>query len=126
MGKFAVASETQLGESNPAAQTRDAPGHGQGHCCGAFMFWTDAQLDTPLADLEVYGLSYRSIGALEDRLGCLYLRDLVGRSEEEIGSIPWSGRAALSELREAVENFVSGRIVKTEAECLRDDGGGSA
>jgi len=48
------------------------------------VFLTQQQEDTPIAELQRYGLDVRIINLLENDFGAIYIRDLVGLTEEEL------------------------------------------
>jgi hypothetical protein len=53
--------------------------------------------DTSIADLELYGLSIRSIETL-DRLGVLYIHQLTATVKQRLRDIPYIGALVLREL----------------------------
>lgn len=79
----------------------------------------DAQLDelTTIADLEICGLSVRTIGLLE-KMGYLYIRELEQLTEKELRAEPNVRDAALAEIRNALRNYQEGRAVKTVRQCV--------
>lgn len=79
---------------------------------------TDEQLDTPLAELEIYGLSCRSCNKLEDEFGAIYVRDLIGAQPEDLLALEYFGHTMIRELRLALRNLRDDCIVKTVNECL--------
>lgn len=85
--------------------------------------WTKEQLDLPIAELEPYGLSTASVTIIEKKIGCVYLRDLVGRHCRDFENAGWRGRRAFYQLRTALGNYRAGRKLKDDTECA--DRGGS-
>lgn len=79
---------------------------------------TREQLETPLAELEVYGLSPRTCGLLEDKFGCLYVGDLGDVTEEMLLERPLIGEGTVAEIRRALTNFLKGKPAKTIDECV--------
>ncbi len=72
-----------------------------------------------IADLEIYGLSIRSIELL-NRMDCLYIADLEKRiATGDLRSEHWIGkRLTVREIKAALQNLRDGRQVKTVQECL--------
>ena len=81
---------------------------------GAFRF---AERET-IADLERYGLSLRSINALEVHLGLLYVDELSRVTEEMVLAVQMSGPGTVKELRCALRNWLADQPVKTVSECV--------
>jgi len=72
-----------------------------------------------IADLEAYGLSLRAINSLEDGLGLLYVDELSQVTEGDLRKMPYFGPRTAEELRQALRNWLDGRIVKTPDDCAR-------
>ena len=70
-----------------------------------------------IANLEVYGLPYRTIGLL-DSSGLLWLRQLEGWTEKDLLDLPNMGMARVRELKMAIQNYVVSHKVKTIEECI--------
>ncbi len=85
------------------------------------MPWTDEQRDTPLAELELFGLSCRLCNMLEADCQAIYVRDLLHIKCETLASIPYFGPKGIQQVQEALRNFHDGRQVKTIEECLGDN-----
>ncbi len=83
--------------------------------------WTDKHLDTPLAELELCGLSRRTCNMLETSYQAIYVRDLIGTEPETLASIPYFGEEHIQEIQEALKNFRNGLQTKTIEECLEDN-----
>jgi len=56
-------------------------------------------LDTPLAELEEYGVLVRTIGRLESGIGAVYVGDLRGIGAERLEQIRGLGPKELGKLR---------------------------
>lgn len=80
--------------------------------------FTSEQLDTPLAELEIYGLSYRTCGLLEEGFGLLYVKDLGTVTEKKLLEGRLIGMGVVEEIRRALGNFLAGKPVKTVDECV--------
>ena len=61
----------------------------------------DDVLDTPLAELQMFGLSLQTIGLLEAHFG-IYIRDVVFRRRDELGELPLFGKQRMETLLSAV------------------------
>ena len=72
-------------------------------------------LNAPIAELELYGLSVREIGAVEEGLGAIYLRDLRRWTAEEAAGKLGSG--TLRSLIAALKRLDAGQPVMTAEEC---------
>lgn len=74
-----------------------------------------------VADLELYGLSLRSINWLEDALGVLWADELAGLLQDEAWLLEQRncGERTVAEIRRALRNFERGRPVKTVRECVQ-------
>lgn len=79
--------------------------------------WDSSVDRMTVADLEIYGLSLRSINALEEYFEVLYVDELETLTEERVRGIPYMGSYIMRELCEAVKNWRAGRPVKTVEEC---------
>ena len=58
-----------------------------------------------VAELEYLGLSLRVVNTLEEKLGVLYLQELIDMSEEELLSTRQLGSGALKQISKALERF---------------------
>ena len=83
---------------------------------------TDEQLATPLAELEIYGLSCRACNKLKEEFGAIYVRDLVGAQPEDLIVLAYFGHTMIRELRLALRNLRDNCIVKTVEQCLASSG----
>jgi len=70
-----------------------------------------------IAELELYGLSVRSINWLEDKHGLLWIDELEDLTVERMSRHLYYDQV-LRELRCALANYVAGRPVKTAGDCL--------
>ena len=70
-------------------------------------------LDTPIAELEPYGLSVRTIGLLECKLKAVYFRDLVKVTRKHFFAERGLNDSAMAEIRKALRNFSTGKSVKS-------------
>lgn len=68
---------------------------------------TAEQLNEPLATLERYGLSTRTLSMLEDEFDAIYVRDLWQFDGTDVLERRQFGDRILEELRESLRKFVS-------------------
>jgi|GEM_PF-5110663 len=70
-----------------------------------------------IAELELYGLSYRTINILDDH-DYIWIRDLEQLDPEEL--LTWRNVAerTLEEITAALRNYHSGHQTKTVRECV--------
>ena len=80
------------------------------------MRWTQQQLDTPVAELERFGLGVQTIDILENRRGIVYMRDLVKLDERDILNIPMIGEKRLDGLKRAMDAFVRNPLLPDKNE----------
>ncbi len=74
---------------------------------------------TTIADLEIYGLSLRTINFLEDDLGAIYLDDLRDVTETIIeDNCHWGACLVIRELRVALKNHKQDTPVRTVHDCI--------
>jgi len=66
---------------------------------------TQQQLDEPLASLEEHGLSNRLLNMLEDKLGAVYIRDLLKFDEGDLLGVDEFGVRAVEMLKRALLLF---------------------
>ena len=81
-------------------------------------YLTREQLDTPLAELELYGLESKDVNVLETQLDCVYVKDLEAVRERELMKVQNIGEVVVLRIRRALQNFVEGNQIKTVEECL--------
>jgi len=77
----------------------------------------EPDLDTPIAELERYGLSLRMIEAL-DNAGMYRIRHLIGVTERYLLSLPQVRHISVAEVRIAIENFLAGEPTKSKWDCM--------
>ena len=65
-------------------------------------------LDVPIAVLEEYGLSYSCLNQLEDCFGVIWLRDLVGLTEDDLRK-GWFGDYRIKMIRRTIRKLVKNR-----------------
>jgi len=68
--------------------------------------WPQEVLDTPIAELERCGLSLQTINSLENWHG-LYLRDILGKSREQLNSVHPMDRKRYARIMAAVALLAS-------------------
>jgi hypothetical protein len=69
------------------------------------MIFEYADNGMAIAELEYLGLSLRVVNTLEQKVGVLYLRDLLSMSEEDIAGIRQLGGGAIRQIAEAFKRF---------------------
>jgi len=74
-------------------------------------------LDTPIAELELFGLPLRTINHLEERHGVIYFRDLRRLTRAQFLAGVNAGKTMLAELERAMVRFLDGKPVKTPEQC---------
>ena len=79
---------------------------------------TKEQLNTPLAELELYGMSIREINALETELDCMYVKDLEGVEVSDLLAIDNIGKTLAANTQRALQNFVARNRIKTPRQCI--------
>lgn len=78
------------------------------------MIFQSADNGMAVAELEYLGLSLRVVNTLEQKVGILYLRDLLSMSEDDIAGIRQLGSGAIRQITEAL-----GRFAELEGERTR-------
>jgi len=78
---------------------------------------TEQDLDTPIAELERYGMECRWLNKLDDN-GFRTIRDLVGVTEAQLLAIPQVRESFVANLKSALRNFAAGTPTKTRWECM--------
>jgi hypothetical protein len=73
-------------------------------------------MDTPIAELELYGASRRIINWLDQR-GVIYLRQLQQRHLHEMRAVNWIGHPGTRAFIEVLRHHRDGRTTRTEQEC---------
>jgi len=68
------------------------------------MLFTREQLETPLAELEEYGLDVRIVSILEMRYDAVYIKDLIKIDSTQLEATAGLGPVRLNQLREAIKN----------------------
>lgn len=68
---------------------------------------------TTVAELEPYGLSKRSLELL-DKMGFVTLDDMEELTSVDIWSHNRGGEVTIKDIREALRNYLAGRIVRTK------------
>jgi DNA-directed RNA polymerase alpha subunit len=63
-------------------------------------------VDEPIAVLEEYGLSVRSITVLENQCNIVYMRDLLKLSKEELLSKPEVKETICKEIENSIRSFL--------------------
>lgn len=66
---------------------------------------TVEQMDEPIAVLEVYGLSTRTISMLEDNFDAVYIRDLRKYTVDDIRDVDEFGEKTVREMIEVIRRF---------------------
>lgn len=69
------------------------------------MIRREAEKGMAVAELEYLGLSLRVINTLEDRVGIVYIRQLIEKSESELLDIKQLGSGAVKQIVAALERF---------------------
>lgn len=69
------------------------------------MIFESADNGLALAELEYLGLSLRVVNTLEQKVGVVYLQDLLSMSEEDIAGIRQLGSGAIKQLSDALARF---------------------
>ena len=77
---------------------------------------TTSEAVETVADLEIYGLSYRTIEAL-DRHGVMYLEQLELLPDADMMAWEMFGPGDRRQVRTALANYYAGRIVRSIHEC---------
>ena len=77
-----------------------------------------------IAELELYGMSMRTITLLEDRLDCIYLSDLESLTVDRVMECHDMGTRTVKEIRLALRAWLENKPVKTVQECLEFHGPG--
>ena len=62
-------------------------------------------MDTPIAELESFGLSIRVINALEESLNILTVGDLLTTDSSDVETIPNMGKLSLGILYASLKNY---------------------
>lgn len=83
---------------------------------------TKAQLDTPIAELEGYGVDVRNIGIIENRLNILYVGQLLQLTPQELLNVKQLGPTGVQEIQDGVKLFLSGKPPNTDIVWSDDDG----
>lgn len=78
-----------------------------------------------ISELELYGLSIRTIERLDDH-GYVWIDDLQELTAEEFLGWAHAGEKMLAELRAALQNYLDGRMIRTVDSCVWFDRSGSA
>jgi DNA-directed RNA polymerase alpha subunit len=77
----------------------------------------DHDVPETVADLELYGLSMRTINLLGE-MEYLYIKDLKQLTEREFLSWENAGPMMLTEFRTALLNYMAGKQVKSVQQCV--------
>ncbi len=72
---------------------------------------------TTVAELEPYGLDIKTLAILE-AMGVIYLDDLEHIGTAEIWKQDTGGDVAIKNIREALRNYLAGRIVQTGQDLM--------
>lgn len=79
---------------------------------------TNEKADRPsIADLQLYGLSLRTINALEEHFGFLYVDELEGLTEGMLIDMRTGGPAVVGSVRRALRRWLAEEPVMTEEQC---------
>lgn len=69
------------------------------------MIRREAAKGMAVAELEYLGVSYRTINTLEEKVGIVYLKQLINKTEEELLNIEQLGSGAIEQIIDALERF---------------------
>lgn len=69
------------------------------------MIFESADNGLAIAELEYLGLSLRVVNTLEQKVGIVYLQDLLSMSEEDIAKIRQLGDGAIKQISDALARF---------------------
>lgn len=84
---------------------------------------TKVQLDTPIAELEGYGVDVRNIGIIENRLNILYVGQLLQLTPQELLNVKQLGPTGVQEIQDGVKLFLSGKPPPNTDIVWSDDDG---
>ena len=73
-------------------------------------------LNTPITELELYGLRLRWINMLENRMGVRFVRDLEGVSEKDLLGLSSFGKCAVLSLRNALAELLKVTVKSEKGE----------
>jgi DNA-directed RNA polymerase alpha subunit len=69
------------------------------------MIFESADNGLAVAELEYLGLSLRVVNTLEQKVGVVYLQDLLSMSEEDIANVRQLGSGAIKQISDALARF---------------------